>query len=108
MSASGTPAVGYLRHYQSMTRYHLAQTEEQIAALAGEQGLDLRKVFVERMATDPAAFDALIKMVKRRKITAVIVPTQAQLSAVGSSETKIERLHRETGAHAVTATGSPL
>jgi hypothetical protein len=90
-----------------MTRSQLAQTEEQIAALAGEHGLVLRKVFVERMATDPTAFDALIKMVKRSKITAVIVLTQAQLSAVGGSETKVERLHRETGAHAVTATGSP-
>jgi hypothetical protein len=106
MTGHSTPAVGYLRQYRSMTCYQLAQAEEQLAVLAGRQGFVLRKVFVERLETDPAAFNALIKMVKRRRIPAVVVPTQAHLSAVGSGETKTQRLHRETGAHALAASGS--
>jgi hypothetical protein len=106
VSGQLTPAVGYLRRYRSMTSYQLAQAEEQLAAMAERQGFVLRKVFVEQLQTDPAAFDALIRMVKRRKIPTVIVPTQVHLSAVGSGETKTERLHRETGAHALAASGS--
>jgi hypothetical protein len=98
--------VGYLRQYQSMTRYQLEQAEEQLAALAGQQGLVLRKVFVEQLATDPKAFDALVKMVKRRAIPVVIVLRQAHLSAVGRAETKAQRLHRQTSAHALAAHGS--
>ncbi|TCC56162.1 hypothetical protein E0H73_33965 [Kribbella pittospori] len=102
-----TPAVGYLRHYRSMTRDQLVQAEERLATLAGQQGFFLQKVFVEHLHTDPAAFDKLIKTVKRRKIPAVIVLAQAHLSAVGDSETKVQRLHRETHAHAVAASASP-
>jgi hypothetical protein len=102
-----TPAVGYLRQYRSMSRYQLECAEERLVTLAGRQGFVLRKVFVERPATDPAAFDALIKAVRRRRIPVVIVPTQAHLSAVGSDETKAQRLHLETRAYALAAGGSP-
>jgi hypothetical protein len=101
------PAAGYLRQYRSMTRYQLAQAEKQLAAFAGQQGFLLSKVFVEQLHTDPAAFEALIRSVRRRKIAVVIVPTTAHLSAVGCGETKLQRLHRETGAQALAATGSP-
>ena len=107
MTGQPAPAVGYLRQYRSMTRYHLAAAQEQLTAYAGQQGFLLRKVFVEQLDTDPAAFDALIKSVKRRKITLVIVPTTAHLSAVGDGETKLQRLQRETGARALAATGPP-
>jgi hypothetical protein len=96
-------AVGYLRQYPSMTCYQLAQAEEQLAAFAGQHGFVLRKVFVEQLHTDPAAFNALVKMVQRRKIPTVIVPTQAHLSAVGSYQTKAQRLHRETSSYALAA-----
>ncbi|GAA3136919.1 signal recognition particle GTPase [Kribbella aluminosa] len=107
MTGSQLAAVGYLRQYRSMTRYQLSAAQEQLAAYAGQEGFLLRKVFVEQLDSDPAAFDALIKSVKRRKITVVIVPTTAHLSAVGDGETKLQRLQRETGARALAATGPP-
>jgi hypothetical protein len=107
MTHQPRPAVGYLREYRSMTRHQLAAAKEQLSRLAGRQGLALREIFAEQPATDPAAFDALIKVVKRRKIPVVIVLTPTHLSAVGSNETKAQWLHRETDAHAVAAHGSP-
>ena len=107
MNGDLSPAVGYLRQYRSMTSHQLLQAEEQLKALAGRRGFFLCKVFVEQLHTDPAAFDALIRLVKRRRVPAVIVPNQAHLSAVGSGETKSHRLHRETRAHALTASGLP-
>jgi hypothetical protein len=101
-----TLAVGYLRQYRSMTCDQLARAHEQLAAFADREGVVLCKVFVEHLRTDPAAFDALIRSVKRRGIAAVIVPTEAHLSAVGSDQTKLERLHRETSARAMAADGS--
>ncbi|WP_405060875.1 hypothetical protein OG474_04340 [Kribbella sp. NBC_01505] len=100
-----TPAVGYLRRYPSMTCAQFDQAAEQLAVFAGRRGFVLRKVFVEQLATDPVAFDALVRMVKRREIPAVLVLTQAHLSAVGGGETKSRRLERETGARALTASG---
>ncbi|TDW18906.1 recombinase family protein [Kribbella kalugense] len=96
-------AVGYLRHHRSMTCHQLARAEDQLAALADQQGARLCKVFVEHLRTDPVAFDALIRLVKRRNIPVVIVTTESHLSAVGNDESKLERLHRETGAHVLTA-----
>jgi hypothetical protein len=90
-----------------MTRHQFAAAEEQLTRLAGRQGLAMREIFAEQPATDPAAFDALIKVVRRRKIPVVIVLTQTHLSAVGSAETKAQRLHRETDAHALVAYEAP-
>ncbi|TDW18098.1 hypothetical protein [Kribbella kalugense] len=101
-----TLAVGYLRQYPSMTHSQLVQAEAHIAGLAAQHRLDLRKVFVEHLGTDPAAFDALIKRVKRHRIPVVLVLTQVHLSAVGGDETKEERLRRETGAHVLAANRS--
>ncbi|MFC9691980.1 hypothetical protein ACFTSF_25745 [Kribbella sp. NPDC056951] len=101
-----TSAVGYLRQYPSMTCAQLDQTAEQLALFAHLRGLVLREVFVEHLATDPAAFDALVKVVNRRDIAVIVVPTHAHLSAVGGGETKASRLKRETGAYALTAGGS--
>jgi hypothetical protein len=42
-----------------------------------------------------------------REITVVIVSTRAHLSAVGSSETKMQRLERESGARALVADWLP-
>ncbi|MET7283276.1 hypothetical protein ABZS29_33925 [Kribbella sp. NPDC005582] len=106
MTTSGTLAVGYLRQYPAMTHCELARAKAQIAAAAQECGFVLRHVFVEEMATDPAAFDALIKVARRRKVAAVIVLAHVHLSAVGDGETKLQRLHRETGAHALIVGGS--
>ena len=85
-----TLAVGYLRQYRSTTCYQLTEAER-------------REVFVEQMHSDPAAFDALIRWVRRRQIPVVLVATPAHLSAVGDNETKLERLQRETGAYVVAA-----
>jgi len=101
-----TLAVGYLRQYQSMTHSQLVQAEAQIAGLAAQHGLHLRKLFVEHLATDPSAFDALLKRVKRHRIPVVLVLTHAHLSAVGGEEIKEQRLRRETGAHVLAARGS--
>ncbi|MFF1822513.1 hypothetical protein ACFVWG_34745 [Kribbella sp. NPDC058245] len=102
-----TPAVGYLRQYPSMTRVELDQAAVQLAVFARRRGFVLRKVFVEQLATDPAAFDALVHMVKQREIPVIVVPTDAHLSAVGGGETKARRLERETGAYALTVGASP-
>jgi hypothetical protein len=89
-----------------MTCYQLAQAEDELAAFAEQEGALLGKVFVENLRTDPAAFDALIRSVKRRGISVVLVPTETHLSAVGGDQTKLERLHRETSARALAADGS--
>ncbi|MFG1819204.1 hypothetical protein ACGFIF_35960 [Kribbella sp. NPDC049174] len=99
-------AVGYLRHYRSMTCHQLTRAENQLAAFAEREGVHLCKVFVEQFRTDPAAFDALIRSVRRRRIAVVIVPSEAHLSAVGGGRTKLERLHHETSARALAADGS--
>jgi hypothetical protein len=95
-----------------MTQNQLVQAEAQLAEIARQQGFVLGEVFVEQRRTDPAAFDALIETVNLRKISAVIVPTQAHLSAIGGGETKAQRLHRETQAHALALTpvqvGEPM
>ncbi len=106
MTTAGALAVGYVRKYPAMTQGELARAKAQIAAAATQRGFVLRQVFVEEMATDPAAFDALIKVARRRKAAAVIVLAQVHLSAVGGGETKLQRLHRETGAHALVVGGS--
>jgi len=106
MAGQRTFAVGYLRLYRSMTCYQLTQAQNQLAAVAEREGVHLCKVFVEQFRTDPAAFDALIRSVKRRRIALVIVPSEAHLSAVGGGRTKLERLRRETAASAVAADGS--
>lgn len=98
-----TLAVGYLRQYRSTTCYQLTEAEDRLAALADEKGAHLCKVFVEQMHSDPAAFDALIRWVRRRQIPVVLVATPAHLGAVGGNETKLERLQRETGAYVVAA-----
>ncbi|MFI5735549.1 hypothetical protein ACIA49_35895 [Kribbella sp. NPDC051587] len=98
-----TPAVGYLRRYPSMTWVELDQAVVRLAIFARRQGLFLSEVFVEQLATDPVAFDALVQVVKRRDIPVVVVPTDAHLSAVGRGETKGQRLERETGACALIA-----
>ncbi|MFI7060003.1 hypothetical protein ACIBL3_03390 [Kribbella sp. NPDC050124] len=96
-------AVGYLRQYRSMTCDQLIRAKGRLAEVAELEGLYLCKVFVERFGTDPAAFDALIRSVRRRGVGVVIVPTEAHLSAVGSGVTKLERLHRETTVRVVSA-----
>ncbi|MGW6279087.1 hypothetical protein [Kribbella sp. NPDC055071] len=106
MNSRLAPVVGYLREYRSMTRHQLAQAEEQLSACAEKEGFVLRKVFVERLHTDPAAFDALIRSVQRQKIAAVVVPNEAHLSSVGRDESKLERLYRQTDARAIAVDGS--
>jgi hypothetical protein len=106
LSGSLAPAVGYLREYRSMTCRQLAEAKEQLAAFAGQHGFHLRRVFVEQLHSDPAAFEALIKLVKRRRIPAVLVPNPAHLSAVGGGDTKAQQLRRQTGAHILVAHGS--
>ncbi|TDD57106.1 hypothetical protein E1263_24625 [Kribbella antibiotica] len=101
------PAVGYLRQYPAMTCAELERAAGRLAVFARQRGFVLTEVFVEQLATDPAAFDALVTVVKRGGIPVVEVPTQAHLSAVGGGETKARRLKRETGAQALTAGGSP-
>jgi hypothetical protein len=99
-------AVGYLRQYLSMTCDQLTQARNRLEAFAEQEGFQLDKVFVEQFHSDPAAFDALIRSVRRRRIAVVIVPSEAHLSAVGGSRTKLERLHRETRSRALVADGS--
>lgn len=105
MTSQHVLGVGYLRQYRSMTCYQLAQARGDLAAFAQQQGVRLSKMYVEQFRTDPAAFDALIRSVRGRRIAVVIVPSEAHLSAVGSGETKLERLHRETTARALVADG---
>jgi hypothetical protein len=106
MTSQQVLGVGYLRQYRSMTCYQLAQARGNLAAFAQQHGIRLGKVYVEHFRSDPAAFDALIRSVRRRRIAVVIVPSEAHLSAVGGGQTKLERLHRETGARALAADGS--
>jgi O-acetylhomoserine/O-acetylserine sulfhydrylase-like pyridoxal-dependent enzyme len=100
-------ALGYLRQYLSMTGDDLGLVKKQMQAFAEHKGFILGMVFVEQLHTDPAAFDALVTAANLREITVVIVPTRAHLSAVGRSETKMQRLERESGARALVADWSP-
>jgi hypothetical protein len=106
MTGQQVLGVGYLRQYRAMTCYQLAKARGELAAFAQQQGIHLSKVYVEQFRTDPAAFDTLIRSVRRRGIAVVIVPSEAHLSAVGGGETKLDRLHQETTAQALAADGS--
>jgi hypothetical protein len=100
-------AVGYLRQYRSMTSHQLAEAEERLAELAQREGLRLGKIFVEQLSTDPAAFNALIRLVQRRRISVVIVGSSAHLSSVGQGQTKLERIHHETDARVLVIDRAP-
>lgn len=102
-SGSPEPAVAYLRQYGSMTCRQFAKAKDQLAAVAEQHGFELRQVFVEELHSDPAAFEALIRLVKRRRIPVVVVPNQAHLSSVGGNETKEQKLRRETGSEVLLA-----
>lgn len=96
-------AVGYLRQYGSMTCRQFANARAQLSAFAEQSGLELRHIFVEELHSDPTAFEELLQVVKRRNIRTVLVPNRAHLSSVGGSESKDQRLRRETGSEVLVA-----
>ena len=90
-------AVGYIRAHLLMTPEELAETEEQLAQLAKDNGYHLEAIFTERPESIPSAFIELITAVTRYDADAVVLPSVMHLAVLGLPPQVIHHLEATTG-----------
>lgn len=98
---------GYVREHFLMSAAELARARARIVAFARAEGYALQGIFVERVETAPAAFEALIEAVNRYEATAVVVPGLSHLKTFEAPANLRERLERTTGARVLVAEATP-
>lgn len=100
---------GYVREHFLMSTAELARAKARIVAFMRAEGFTLQGIFVERVETAPAAFEALIEAVNHHEATAVVVPSLSHLKTFEAPANLRDHLERATGARstAISARQSP-
>lgn len=93
--------LGYFLEVFLMTPTEQARVKEQLIEFAAREGFAIRAIFVEGLDTRPAAINALIEMVRRDNVTAVVVPSADDL------DRRDRRRLEDVGAYVVVAGCSP-
>lgn len=93
--------LGYFLEAFLMTPTERARVKEQLIEFAVRQRYAVRAIFVEGLDTRPVAINALIEMVRRDNLTAVVVPRADDL------DRRDRRRLADVGAHVVVARSSP-
>lgn len=76
-------ALGYLRKHLLMTETEVRYAKERLAYFAQEEGLQLDKVYVEKVETWPAAFEALVGAAVSDEVSAVLLPSMLHFAVLG-------------------------
>ncbi|GAA3084080.1 hypothetical protein JOF29_004407 [Kribbella aluminosa] len=80
--------LGYIPMHLLMTDAELDAAKQQLEAFADVEGFALNTIYVERVETTPAAFQALVESVNRYEATAVVVPSLTHLTSLGPQSMK--------------------
>lgn len=103
MDATRPIGVGYLREHVLMSAREVAQAKAAIVAFASAEGFTLQGIYVERLETAPAAFEALIEAANRFEAKAVLVPSLRHFAVPGAPSSMKDRVERSTGAQVLVA-----
>ncbi|TDW94030.1 MULTISPECIES: hypothetical protein [Kribbella] len=99
--------LGYIRAHVLMTADEIDAARVSLAAFALAEGFALGTVYLERPATAPAAFEALLDEVRRdNDVWAVVVPTAHHLTD-GGLRTMRNNLEHHGAVHLMVAAAAP-
>src|SRR5882757_8849239 len=77
------PVAAYVSGHLLMTELELCDLEEVLASFAQRRAWCLRSICVEQPHTMPAAFQELVELVERGRISTVLIPSLHHLAAMG-------------------------
>jgi hypothetical protein len=95
-------ASAYLRRHLLMFESEVSSTRERLTYFAAASELDLAKIYIEEIATCPAAFERLVVDVIRDKVDVVILPSMLHFAVLGAPLRIKEYFEAATGAQVLT------
>jgi hypothetical protein len=99
--------LGFILKHLLMTDDELARTKRRLDEFAAVEGFAMGAIYIEDMATSPAAFAALVDAVVRYHVPAVVVPSLLHLAALAAVHNFKDTFERATGARVMVAGSSP-
>lgn len=98
--------VGYVREHFMMTAAEVAKARDQLTRFAAAEGLTLQCIYIEKLETEPAAFQALVDAARPDEVAAVVVPTLQHLEPRFGERSRREHLERNAGVRVLVAASS--
>jgi hypothetical protein len=99
--------LGYLRKHLLMTDGELDNIRERLEHFARVEGFAMGTIYVEEVATSPAAFEALVEAVNRYEVTAVVLPSMLHFAVLSAPAAIKDYFERATGARVMVANSPP-
>ncbi|MFB6724822.1 hypothetical protein ACFCV3_31890 [Kribbella sp. NPDC056345] len=90
--------LGYARRDLYPSDEHVERLKDELQKFAAVEGFAMGSIYVERRATAPAAFNALVESLNRYELTAVVIPGWQHLELIGDPGTVKQEFEQVTGA----------